>query len=384
MRKFVGEILVEMEACTEEQVQASLELQMNGDNRMLGEIMLDQDLVTGEDIARALAEQNDMRFVDLEVLELPPSVTGLIGREVTMDSKVIPIGVRENILSVAMVNPFDLGIIDSLRFSTGMQIEPVVASEEQIMRAIERVHGLSEAKLDQMLGEMTENISYRDGLDGDEDEDDAPVIKYVTQVLQNAVDSGASDIHIEPMADRMRIRYRIDGVCFCMDPAPKRLQGPVIQRLKIMSAMQVEEKRKPQDGRIKVKLRDKVLDLRVSSLPAIFGESIVMRVLDSKNIELTLDDMGFDPTDYKLFQSLIAKPNGIMLVTGPTGSGKTTTLYATLNALNTTDRKIITAEDPVEYMLDGINQCQVNKAIGLGFQNPALHATPGAKHHFGR
>ena len=181
------------------------------------------------------------------------------------------------------------------------------------------------------------------------------------------MDSGASDIHIEPMADRLRIRYRIDGVCFTMDPAPKRLQGPVIQRMKIMAGVQVEEKRKPQDGRIKINLRDKVLDLRFSTLPAVFGESIVLRVLDSKNLELTLDDMGFDPTDFKRFKDLIAKPNGIMLVTGPTGSGKTTTLYATLGSLNTTDRKIITAEDPVEYMLEGINQCQVNKAIGLDF-----------------
>jgi type IV pilus assembly protein PilB len=177
----------------------------------------------------------------------------------------------------------------------------------------------------------------------------------------------ASDIHIEPMDDHLRIRYRIDGVCFTMDPAPKRLQGPVIQRLKIMAGMMIEEKRKPQDGRIKVKIGEKPLDLRVSSLPSVHGESVVMRLLDNANLKLSLDDMGFDPTDYKTFSALIKRPSGIILVTGPTGSGKTTTLYATLNTLNTIDRKIITAEDPVEYHLDGINQCQVNHKINMNF-----------------
>ena len=211
-----------------------------------------------------------------------------------------------------------------------------MASERQIIKALEEGWGYSEDKLDQMLGELTENIEYRE-LEDEEDgnADDAPVIRYVTQIIQNAMDSKASDIHIEPMADRLRIRYRIDGICFAMDPAPKRLQGPVIQRIKIMAGMQVEERRRPQDGRIKAQVAGKVIDLRVSSLPAVYGESVVMRILDQDNLKLSLSDMGFDPTDYKRYSDLIMRPNGIILVTGPTGSGKTTTLYATLNELNT-------------------------------------------------
>lgn len=369
MRKFLGEILTEMEVTTEMEVNAALAKQRDdGDTRPIGEILVEMKACQPEHVARALAEQYDMRFVDLEVMEIPIQVLELIPRDTCREYKVIPVGVRDGSLTVAMANPLDLGVIDSLRFSTSRQIESAVASERQIIAALERGWGYSEDKLDQMLGELTENIQYRE-LDEEEvgGGDDAPVIRYVTQIIQNALDSKASDIHIEPMSDRLRIRYRIDGICFSMDPAPKRLQGPVIQRIKIMAGMQVEERRRPQDGRIKAQMQGKVIDLRVSSLPAVYGESVVMRILDQDNLKLSLGDMGFDPSDYKRFQELIARPNGIILVTGPTGSGKTTTLYATLNELNTTDRKIITAEDPVEYMLAGVNQCQVRHRIGLDF-----------------
>ncbi|TVR45970.1 MAG: type II/IV secretion system protein [Planctomycetota bacterium] len=369
MRKFLGEILTEMEVTTDLEVNAALAKQRDdNDTRPIGEILVEMKACQPEHVARALAEQYDMRFIDLEAMEIPTQLLELIPRDTCRENKVIPVAVREGTLTVAMANPLDLGIIDSLRFSTSRQIEAAVASERQIIKALERGWGYSEDKLDQMLGELTENIEYRD-LEDEETAsgDDAPVIRYVTQILQNALDSKASDIHIEPMADRLRIRYRIDGICFAMDPAPKRLQGPVIQRIKIMAGMQVEERRRPQDGRIKAQLAGKMIDLRVSSLPAVYGESVVMRILDQDNLKLSLGDMGFDPTDYKRFSDLIRRPNGIILVTGPTGSGKTTTLYATLNELNTSDRKIITAEDPVEYMLDGINQCQVRHRIGLDF-----------------
>lgn len=369
MRKFLGEILIEMEVTTQLEVDSALAKQRDdNDTRPIGEILTEMKACQPEHVARALAEQYDMRFVDLKVLEIPQQVLEMIPRDVCREHKVIPVALRDNYLTVAMANSLDLGVVDSLRFSTSRQIETAVASERQIIKALETGWGYSEDKLDQMLGELTENIEYRD-LD-DEDgsgEDDAPVIRYVTQIIQNAMDTGASDIHVEPMSDRLRIRYRIDGLCFAMDPAPKRLQGPVIQRIKIMAGMQVEEKRRPQDGRIKAQLSGKTIDLRVNSLPAVYGESIVMRILDQDNLKLSLADMGFDPTDYKMYQELIKRPNGIILVTGPTGSGKTTTLYATLSELNTSDRKIITAEDPVEYMLPGINQCQVRHNIGLDF-----------------
>ena len=272
------------------------------------------------------------------------------------------------LLTIALSNPLDLELIDTLRFQTNYSIEAALASERQILAAIERYWGVTESKVEEMLGEMTSDIEVRAEEGEDGAEDDALIVRFVQQIIQNADTNRASDIHVEPMADHLRIRYRIDGVCFTMDPAPKRLQGPVIQRLKIMTgSMQIEEKRKPQDGRIKVKLRDKIIDLRASCLPSIHGESMVMRLLDSANLKHSLEDMGFDPGDFKNYNSLIHRPNGIMLVTGPTGSGKTTTLYATLNSLNTIDRKIITAEDPVEYNLPGINQCQVSHKIGLDF-----------------
>lgn len=369
MRRYIGEILVEMGVCSELEINDALNKQMNdGDTRQIGEILVDAEACTAEHVARALAEQHEVRYVDLEVMEIPPSVGEMVSRDIAVDNTLIPVARRDNVLTVAMVNPLDLGAIDNLRFSTGLQIEPAVASLGQIEKAIETVWGVSESNLDAMLGEMTEDIAYR-MLDeeGDEETDDAPVIRFVTQIIQGAITADASDIHIEPMADRLQIRYRIDGVCVNMDPAPKRLQGPVIQRLKIMAGMMVEEKRRPQDGRIKAKIGEKAIDLRVSTLPAVYGESVVMRLLDSESLKLSLNDMGFDPTDFKVYEGLIKRPNGILLVVGPTGSGKTTTLYATLHTLNTTDRKIITAEDPVEYHLNGINQCQVQHKIGLDF-----------------
>ena len=369
MRKFLGELLVEMEVCTDTEINAALSKQMDdGDSRPIGEILTEMEACEPEHVARALAVQNDLRFVDLEALEVPQSVLDMLPIDVAKDNKCVPVAFRSGTLTVAMANPLDLGIIDSLRFTTNQTIEAAVASERQIKSALESWYGYSEDRLDQMLGELSENIEYRADAEDEGGGDDAPVIRYVQQIIQNAITAGASDIHVEPMADRLQIRYRIDGVCFNMDPAPKRLQGPVIQRIKIMTdGMLVEEKRRPQDGRIKVKLGEKRVDLRVSSLPAVYGESVVMRILDQDSLRLSLSDMGFDPSDYKEFQALMKRPNGIVLVTGPTGSGKTTTLYATLNELNTSDRKIITAEDPVEYHLNGINQCQVVSKIGYTF-----------------
>ncbi|MBA3685695.1 MAG: type II/IV secretion system protein [Planctomycetes bacterium] len=369
MRKFLGEILVEMEVCSTDEINAALSKQMNdNDRRPVGEILTEMEACTPEDVARALAEQYDMRFYDLETIDIPKKVVELVPQQLAMEKKVIPVSLNGRTLSVAMTNPLDLEIVDSLRFTTSLAIEVGVASERQVKAALEKVWGVSEEALDKMLGELTEDIAYRQAAeDGGGEGDDALIVKFVQQIIANALNSRASDIHIEPMSDHLRIRYRIDGVCFTMDPAPKRLQGPVIQRLKIMADMRIEEKRMPQDGRIKVKIGDKKIDLRVSCLPAIHGESVVMRILDSENLKKSLDDAGFDPSDLKIYNGLIKRPNGIILVTGPTGSGKTTTLYATLNALNTVDRKIITAEDPIEYNLAGINQCQINSKIGLDF-----------------
>ena len=368
MRKFLGELLIDMEVCSGAEIKAALDKQMNnGDKRPIGEILVDTQACSPEDVARALAEQHDLRFYDLDTIDIPKQVIELVPEQLAKEKIVVPVSLNGRTLTVAMSNPLDLEIVDSLRFQTSLAIEVAVASERQIKAALEKVWGVSEATLDKMLGELTEDIQYRKTEEGEEKGDDALIIKFVQQIIANALNARASDIHIEPMSEYLRIRYRIDGVCFTMDPAPKRLQGPVIQRLKIMADMKIEERRMPQDGRIKIKIGEKRIDLRVSCLPAVHGESVVMRILDSENLKLSLDDMGFDPTDYKAYNGLIKRPNGIILVTGPTGSGKTTTLYATLNSLNTVDRKIITAEDPIEYNLVGINQCQTNAKIGLDF-----------------
>ena len=367
MRKFLGELLVEMEAATTAEITTALnKQQFENDKRPIGEILISLGTVSPENVARGLAEQFDLRYVDLETIDIPPAVIQLIPEALSRERKVVPVSLTGRMLTVAMANPLDLELVDTLRFTTSLQIEVVLASDRQIAATIEKHFGLSESKIDAMIGEMTTDISVRTA-DETEEKDDALIVKFVQQIIQNADNNRASDIHIEPMQEHLRIRYRIDGVCVTMDPAPKRLQGPVIQRLKIMAGMAIEEKRKPLDGRIQLKLKEKRIDLRVSSLPSVWGESVVMRILDSGNLKTSLDDMGFDPADFKSFTNLIKRPNGIVLVTGPTGSGKTTTLYATLNSLNTVDRKIITAEDPVEYNLPGINQCQVHNKIGLDF-----------------
>jgi len=366
-RKFLGEILIEMEACSSVEIDAALKKQFDGDKMMIGELLIAVEACTPEDVARALAEQFDLRFYDLDTIDIPKQVMEMIPQNISREKKVCPVMLNGKTLAVAMANPLDLEVVDTLRFSTSMAIEVAMASERQILAALEKYWGLSENRVEAMLGELTEDIALRDNGDGDDEGDDALIIKFVQQIIQNAESNKASDIHIEPMSDNLRIRYRIDGICFTMDPAPKRLQGPVLQRLKIMAGMEIAEKRKPQDGRIKCKLATKSIDLRVSCLPSVHGESIVMRILDSESLRLSLDDMGFDPSDLKVYNQLITRSNGIILVTGPTGSGKTTTLYATLNTLNTIERKIITAEDPVEYLLSGINQCEVRHKIGLDF-----------------
>jgi type IV pilus assembly protein PilB len=368
MPKLIGEILVEMESCTQEAVQQALSKQMAGDKRRIGLILVADNSCQEEDVARALAEQSDLRFYDLEAIEIPPQVVHMVPPDTAREKMVIPVQLQGKTLTVAMADPMDLEAVDTLRFQTSLAIEPAVASPRQIKAAIERFHGLSQERMDAMLGEFTQEMEVRKaGEAGDEDDEDGAIIKFVQNIINEGVKRRASDIHVEPMLDHLRIRYRIDGICLPVDPTPKRLQGAILQRIKIMAGMQIEEKRRPQDGRIKVKIGEKRLDLRVSVLPSVYGESVVMRILDSESLRLSLDDMGFDATDLKAYNQIIRRPNGIVLVTGPTGSGKTTTLYATLHTLNSVDRKIITAEDPVEYHLSGINQCQVQHKIGLDF-----------------
>ncbi|MFH1378166.1 MAG: ATPase, T2SS/T4P/T4SS family [Planctomycetota bacterium] len=368
-RRMMGEILIDLGCVTEEDVDRALELQMDGDERKIGEILMTIGGATENDIVVALAEQYEMEIVSLDAITIDPAVVELVKPEIAREHKIMPVEIVENTLIVAISDPMDLYALDQIRFVVNMDIEPVLSILEDILSAQDRYYGADEERLDQLMSGMEALEMRGDADDGDgENVEDAPIIKLANLLILEAVKARASDIHIEPMANRLRVRYRVDGVCYEVDSPPKRLQAALIARVKIMSRMDMSEKRRPQDGRIKLNAIGKQLDFRVSSLPASHGESVVLRILDKESISFSLESIGFHSDDVKIFNSLIRKPNGVLLITGPTGSGKTTTLYTALNELNTPDRKIITAENPVEYMLPGINQCQVREEINFTFQ----------------
>jgi type IV pilus assembly protein PilB len=325
---------------------------------------------TTEEVASAIAESFGVEFVDLTDVEIPPSVIEKVPESVARENTVLPMHEEEGALMVLMCDPNDLEILGKLEFMLDKSIIPVLATREQILDAINRHYKRTdEESVDSMLVDFTDtsiDFSEKDA-GGGMDESDAPVVKLINLMIQEAVNLRASDIHVEPFADRVRIRYRVDGVLIERDSPPRRLLSPLVARIKVMGGIDIAEKRRPQDGRIKIVIAGKHYDLRVSVLPTVHGQSIVMRILDRGNIQVSVRDLGFGDEDYQRFQGIIKRPNGILLVTGPTGSGKTTTLYAALNELNRPDRKIITAEDPVEYYLPGINQVEVKHNIGLDF-----------------
>jgi type IV pilus assembly protein PilB len=347
---------------------------MQSTGAKLPDTLVKLNYATTEQVMSAVAEFSGMQYIDLTDVTIPPAVVELVPESVARENVVLPLSQDGPVLKIIMSDPTDVTTMDKLQFILNKQITPVLAPRDQIVEAINRHYGQSETEsVDSMLAEFTdtaidftETESTAAGADAGDGE--APVIKLVNLILQEAVSLRASDIHIEPFADRIRIRYRIDGVLVERDSPPKRLLAPILSRIKIMGSIDIAEKRRPQDGRIKTNLNGKHFDLRVSMLPTTNGQSCVMRILDRGNIQVSIKDLGFGEEDYARFQQIIKRPNGIFLVTGPTGSGKTTTLYAALNELNRPDRKIITAEDPVEYYLPGINQVEVKHQIGLDFQ----------------
>ncbi len=329
--------------------------------------------ISSADLGRAQAEEFGYEYIELEGTQIPNSVIELVTESMARENLVLPIESDGDSVTVAMNNPNNIEVLDKLRFVLNRDIRPVMAPLESIQGAINRHYGQSETEsVDSMISEFTETqIDFTDveaaaAMQGDED-DSAPIIRLANLIISEAVRERASDIHVEPFEDRVRIRYRIDGVLLERDSPPKRLLGALVSRFKIMARMDISEKRRCQDGRIKTRAGNKEFDLRVSILPTNHGQAVVMRILDRDNIKVGIRNLGFGEDNYRTFQNIIRRPNGIFLVTGPTGSGKTTTLYSALGELNRPDRKIITAEDPVEYYLPGINQVEVKHSIGLDF-----------------
>ena len=333
------------------------------------------DYVSAAMVMRALAEEHGVRYVKLADIQIDPAVVELMPETLAREYVVLPLEEGDGELTIVTSDPEDFDTIDKLTFMLRRRIEIALAPRESILEAINRSYGqVVGESADTMLQEFTDTAidfteTEDDKVSPDEivDENSAPIVRLTHLLITEAVQLRASDIHIEPFEDRIRVRYRIDGVLVERDSPPRRLLGALLSRIKILSKLDIAERRRTQDGRIKVTVGSKELDLRVSIIPTNHGQSVVMRILDKDNIKIGLRQLGFAEDDFNTFNNLIRRPNGIVLVTGPTGSGKTTSLYAALNELNTPDRKIITAEDPVEYYLAGINQVEIKHNIGLDF-----------------
>jgi type IV pilus assembly protein PilB len=341
-------------------------------NKRLGEILIQLGLANEDQIFEALAKQFGMEYVDLDKANVPENAKQIIPEELIKKHRILPLGKENGTLKLVIKDPLDLDLLDLLRFRLNAELQCCLASptkiDNYINSRIDEVRNSIDATAAELVaaGKTLQAEIRRAEMTGDED--DGPVIRLVNLIIDEAVRTRASDIHVEPMADRVRVRYRIDGVCIERDTIPKSMQAPVLARLKIMSGMDIGERRLPQDGRIKRHIDDQDIDFRVSALPAYHGESTVLRILRPESVNIGIQAIGFENDNYERFSKIIRRPNGIFLVTGPTGSGKTTTLYSALQELNRPDKKIITAEDPVEYNIKGINQCQIRTDIGLTFE----------------
>ncbi len=370
MKKKVGEILLEKGWVTDEQVKKALGYS-KAENCRIGEALVNLEICSQEQVSRALAIHFQLPFANLGKHIIPQEIIDSVPKEVALEHKIVPVARKGRTLVIAMGDPLDFFTIDNLRFILSTEVDCALATPAAVEEALDDYYRLA-GGYDSVLGAdagSDDDLEFGRGeFAGDEaDANEAPVIKLVHMIIADALKASASDIHIEPMESELRVRYRIDGVCKVMESPPKKLQGPVISRLKIMARMDMAEKRRPQDGRIKIKIQGREIDLRVSIIPSVHGESVVMRILDKDAGLVDLEKLGFHESDLARFNRIIKRPNGIFLVTGPTGSGKTTTLYSALMDLNRPDVKIITAEHPIEYNLTGINQAEVKHEIGLDF-----------------
>jgi type IV pilus assembly protein PilB len=365
---YVLDLLQEQGYVTDDQIDAvKSSLKEEGETSL--DILMQSGIVSDDEVLALIAHQFGMEYVHVDAEAIDPAVKDLIPAEVARKYGVVPVFATEDTITVALGDPMGYDTVDSLRYLLNKNIEAVVAPSSEVKAAVDKLYP---EDFESKFGIDGEEIDVTQKLDIDESDPDAadtdaPVIRLVSMIIMEACKMRASDIHLEPLERTFRVRYRIDGVLREMDYPPKRLQAAILSRVKIMSNMKISEKRTPQDGRIQVRVQGRDLDLRVSAVPTNHGESIVMRILDKSNLSLGLPQLGFLSDDQNKFDKLINMPDGVLLVTGPTGSGKTTTLYACLGQINLPDRKIITVEDPVEYQMSGINQVQVNRDVGLDF-----------------
>ena len=379
--KKLGEILVSSSLITSEQLLDALEYQKKSGLK-LGQILIEKGYITEKQLLEFLSKQFSIKFIEISKIELNPDIVSIIPESMAKRYSLIAISKENNVLSVAMVDPLNIVILDEVKLMTGYNVEPIFALEDDINNAIDKYYGGQSSKeaLDEILkktqsSDSEGDLSVVESKEGSKDDiisleskgEAAPIIKMVNIIISSAIKSHASDIHIEPSHKETKVRFRIDGVLHPQPSVPKRFHNAIVSRLKIMASLDISERRIPQDGRIKIKISEKEIDLRLSVLPCVYGEKIVMRILDSSGLKLKLEDLGFEPENLAIFSKCIKAPHGINLITGPTGSGKSTTLYSALSTLNTPDVNISTIEDPVEYNLEGINQVGVNPDVGLTF-----------------
>jgi len=382
----LGEILIKEKIITPEQLKQALEFQKTSGGR-LGNALVKLNFLSDDEVTAVLSRQYGVPSINLAYFEVDPNVIKLIPLETAMKYQVLPLSRVGSSLTVAMVDPTNVFAMDDIKFMTGFNIEPVVASETAIMDAIKKHYGTVEdierkKELEEIVSFIDEGQTESVELEAEDEStlnlaqlekaaEEAPVIKLVNYILTDAVKRGASDIHMEPYEKEYRVRFRVDGMLQTVMNPPNKLRDAIISRIKIMAKLDISEKRLPQDGRIMIKMmhngKKKQLDFRVSVLPTLHGEKVVMRLLDKENLRLDMTKLGFEPESLAKFQKAIFKPYGMVLVTGPTGSGKTNTLYSSIAQLNKPDTNIVTAEDPVEFQLPGINQVQMKEQIGLNF-----------------
>jgi type IV pilus assembly protein PilB len=354
----LGQILIDMGVADERKVNEALEFQRRKPGTKLGQAMVELGFCDEAQVAKALCRQFRLPFVNLAGAKLPPPVVDLVPKKIVQDFGVVPVKLHDGKVILATDDPLVTFVADDIRFALNREVSFALTTATALRNARAESYGVGEK-----AAEEKRTAVAKEG-----PPEEAPVIRLVQEIMEKALTARASDIHVEPLPDRVRVRYRVDGVCYEANSLDRELSGPVITRIKVLAKMDIAEKRKPQDGRIQAHIFGRPIDMRVSAVPAMRGESVVCRILDRETGLVGLDILGFAGGDRERFERIIRRPNGIFLVTGPTGSGKTTTLYAALKTLNKPNVKIITAENPVEYHLPGINQCEVKHRIGLDFQ----------------